>query len=174
MSRKNYSEITFGELAKDLCFSKVIWNGKVVFDDDEIAADPKVSLKKLYERYSHRYVYDMRIHIVAGHHCELEVEGEKQTHERVRVFGPLKNTKQVVYEQQLVDAKDVLSEAIIPWGDDGEDLFEWFLKLEPVDSHQQYQLCEIKLNNPENGTNSCKYGWLSSCSRFYIFKKVEA
>lgn len=69
------SELTFYELTKDLPFIKVIWNGKIIYDDTT-DAEP-ISLDPLYKEYGKKIVYGMKLKVVSYHHCELDIRGEK-------------------------------------------------------------------------------------------------
>jgi len=92
---KQISELTFNELTKDLAYVKVIWNGKVIFDDQLDAWFPSdkefykfygrkyvdshfglKGLEYIKEHYGEKHVYSMYMRVVDFHHCELYIEGE--------------------------------------------------------------------------------------------------
>lgn len=94
------SELTF----KDICdsnfgaFTKVFWNGKLIFDDEiqaeilfknsdtdivrmyddkEIMTVGCRSLKTVLEKYADKKVYSFYCRIHSFHHTELFIEGER-------------------------------------------------------------------------------------------------
>lgn len=72
------SSITFGELAENLSFIKVIWNGQTVYDDDNDFYDI-FKLNEFYKCVKNKIVYSMNIIITQWHHCILVVQGEDIT-----------------------------------------------------------------------------------------------
>lgn len=72
---KRYSSLTFNELTKNLCFIKVWWNHKLIYDDTGYI--PLISFDDLSTEYGNKYVYSMKVKVVEGHHCELRIKGEK-------------------------------------------------------------------------------------------------
>lgn len=69
------SSLTFKEMAEELAYVQVWWNGKKVFDD----YNDDVSLEDLHEfedKYNEKIVYSMYVEVVEFHHCIIEVEGE--------------------------------------------------------------------------------------------------
>ena len=89
---KTRSTLTFGELTKNLAYIKVVWNGKVIFDDDIDNCEECKSfyskklldqitgingLNYIQEKYKDKKVYSMYMSVVEFHHCELYIEGEK-------------------------------------------------------------------------------------------------
>lgn len=89
---KLYSGLTFNDVAKDLPYIKVYWNGHIVYDDtltttiDECCnifgkeyAETHFGysgLKYFKAHFSDKYVYQINITIVESHHCILNIIGE--------------------------------------------------------------------------------------------------
>jgi len=67
------SNLSFVDLAGELLFTKVVWDGKVVYDD-EWGSD---AYDWFIERYATKKVNEMLIRVHSGHHVELRVKGEK-------------------------------------------------------------------------------------------------
>ena len=91
MKRSNTSEITFNDIKDTFAFIKVVWNGKVIFDDGydngeyDLYGITKSWLKKhtginglhyIEEKYGNKKIYSFYAMVVAGHHFELYIEGE--------------------------------------------------------------------------------------------------
>lgn len=162
---KKYSELTFNQLAKDLGFIKVVWNGKVIFDDT--ADIPLVDLNTLYKEYGNRYVYDMKLKVVEGHHCELKIKGEENYSARQLVVGLY--CQPDIYEHNLVDEEDLLELTISnkPLAEE-VSIFDYFKRFEPTYKYRKvYKLYEAKVKNLN------KYPWIRTCSKFYVFKEIS-
>lgn len=69
------SELTFKEVAENLAYVQVWWNGKKVYDDYDDESDLE-TLKAFEAEYNNKIVHSMYIEIVEFHHCIIEVEGE--------------------------------------------------------------------------------------------------
>lgn len=65
------SSMTFAELTDTLPFIKVVWNGKVVYDDGD-----RDVFDEFYNKYAHREVYEMFMKVVECHHLAIWVKGE--------------------------------------------------------------------------------------------------
>lgn len=86
------SELTFKEVAGHLGYIKVVWNGKVVFDDTLFLVSDDLEeqfgfdycnkhfgingLNYFQEHYNNKKVYSMYVIVTQFHHCELFIEGE--------------------------------------------------------------------------------------------------
>lgn len=70
------SELTFGEISKDLLYVQVWWNGIKVYDDYDSDDSTLEDLNKFEEKYNDMIVYSYYVEIVDFHHCILEVEGQ--------------------------------------------------------------------------------------------------
>ena len=83
---ERYSEITFEEFSKDLAYTKVVWNGTMIWDDNLIPDDypPEIArrltgidgLHYIKKVFGPKKIYSAYVRIVNFHHCELYVEGE--------------------------------------------------------------------------------------------------
>ena len=73
--KKPKSCITFGELARNMIYVKVIWNGEVVYDDEEGEASIE-DLDKFIKRYEGKTVYKGTFEVTGFHHFILSVEGD--------------------------------------------------------------------------------------------------
>ena len=80
-----HSEIKFKEIIKNLSFVKIIWNNKVIYDDysylggDFTYNEDGETLEHLCEVraiYGNKYIQNVSIKVVEGHHCILKVKGE--------------------------------------------------------------------------------------------------
>lgn len=72
---KNYSSLTFAELTKDLAFIKIKYNGEVIYDD-LVGQETIDHLKEIQTAYANKKIYTMKIKVVQGHHCILNIKGE--------------------------------------------------------------------------------------------------
>lgn len=87
-----YSELTFGELASNLAFITVYWNGHIIYDDPILSQETIESeytdeyrkthfgisgLNYIKEHYGNKKVYQMTITVAQFHHCILSVIGEE-------------------------------------------------------------------------------------------------
>lgn len=70
---KRFSSLRFVDLAGELCFTTVIWNDEVVFDEEWGSN----AYDKFMESYATKIVYKMKITVHSGHHVELKVEGDE-------------------------------------------------------------------------------------------------
>ena len=167
MSR-NYSELTFNKLTKDLGFIKVFWNGKLIFDD---TADlPLVDLNTLYDEYGNRYIYSMQLKVVEGHHCELKIKGEtdKQYTPRQLVVGPYFISKDVtLYEHDYVDDKDITLLEKVEDVELKKELLEELKNLEYT-YNRPHEVYRVKVRNLDK-----KYGWIRTCKEHYILKEIN-
>lgn len=176
------SELTFSELTNRLSFVKVIWNNKVIYNDEgeEGEGETPQSLKDLYRKYGNRYVYNMNISIKYGHHCELNIIGDKQFTKRERVYGlflskygnaqVINTAGKDLYEFQLVEPKDIKFLKKVKNKRTTQDLIDYLDRFEYTYG-RNFTLYEIELNNPMRGKYCPKYGWLSNCTKFYVFKE---
>ena len=73
--KRQYSSLTFNNLARNLLFIEVIWNNKVIYNDydNDATAD---DYDNLIKNYGTKIVYEMKITVVDGHHCILNIQGE--------------------------------------------------------------------------------------------------
>ena len=71
------SELTFDELTANLAFVKVIYNGKVIYDDTTDEGETPYSLYSMRVLYGKKIVYSMKVDVVDFHHCVLTIKGEK-------------------------------------------------------------------------------------------------
>lgn len=90
-TKQRYTELTFGEVTENLNYIKVVWNGTVIFDDSLADVENTSHYSKSYlnkvtgiegityvtEHYYNKKIYSMYMRVVASHHCELYIEGEK-------------------------------------------------------------------------------------------------
>ena len=58
-------------------FTKLTWNGEVVYDEETALAD---DLRKIDELYADRLVYEMKVTVVDFHHVQLDITGETPEH----------------------------------------------------------------------------------------------
>ena len=70
------SSLTFGKLTKNLAYVKIVWNGKVIFDD-HYDTDSFYHLLDVQSDYNNKIVYEMNVKIVDFHHCILTIKGEE-------------------------------------------------------------------------------------------------
>ena len=103
---KNNSRVTFNELARNINWVRVIWNDKVIYDDENLSTNKKL-LNKLYERYGNRFVYSMQVNVVDIHHVELNVKGENKFTSRIYVMQEYKDRD--LYCAYLTDTKELNS-----------------------------------------------------------------
>ena len=76
MKKMKNSKLRFKELTDGLNYIKVMWNGKIVYDD--YYGDSSIEdLRNFENKYEDKVVYSMYIEVVEFHHCTLEVEGEE-------------------------------------------------------------------------------------------------
>lgn len=73
--KKNKSEFTFKEFAENLGYIKVIWNGKVVYDD-EFGDSTLEDLAKFQLKYNNKIVYSGKFKVADFHHTILNIKGE--------------------------------------------------------------------------------------------------
>ena len=73
--RASNSTTTFNEVVGKMNFVKVIWNGKVVFEDGERTTDKDV--REFKEKYGNKIVYEINAKIVEFHNYIFEVRGEE-------------------------------------------------------------------------------------------------
>lgn len=72
------SEITFKEVCENLSYSKVVWNGKVVYDDTtDIEGATYEELVKFKDTYNDKIIYAMILQVTDFHHFIIDVIGEK-------------------------------------------------------------------------------------------------
>lgn len=83
---KRYSELKFKDLVKNASFVKIIWNKEVIYDDYSYLdgdftynrdGETVEHLNEVKKKYGNKYVYELTIKIVEGHHCIINVKGEK-------------------------------------------------------------------------------------------------
>lgn len=68
---KQYSSLTFNNIAEFLPFIEVVWNGKVVYRDGS-----NKELDEFYYEYGDRIVYEISMRVVDVHHLIIYVTGE--------------------------------------------------------------------------------------------------
>jgi len=68
---KQYSSLTFNNIAEFLPFIEVVWNGKVVYRDGSTK-----ELDEFYYEYGDRIVYEISMRVVDVHHLIIYVTGE--------------------------------------------------------------------------------------------------
>lgn len=73
--KKNKSEFTFKEFAENLGYIKVIWNGKVVYDD-EFGDAILEELEKFQLKYNNKIIYKGKFEVADFHHIILNIKGE--------------------------------------------------------------------------------------------------
>lgn len=78
--KKNKSELTFKEFAENLGYIKVIWNGKVVYDD-EFGDGTLEELENFQLKYDNKIIYSGRFIVEDFHHIILDLKGENKTDE---------------------------------------------------------------------------------------------
>jgi hypothetical protein len=71
------SMLTFGELTKNLLYVKIIYNGKLIYDDTTDEGETIKHLHEIERSYDKKKVYEMTIKVINFHHCELIIEGEE-------------------------------------------------------------------------------------------------
>lgn len=74
--KKNKSELTFKEFAENLGYIKVIWNGKVVYDD-EFGDGTLEELENFQLKYNNKIIYSGRFIVEDFHHIILDIKGEE-------------------------------------------------------------------------------------------------
>lgn len=74
--KKNKSELTFKEFAEDLGYIKVIWNDKVVYDD-EFGDGTLEELENFQLKYNNKIIYSGRFIVEDFHHIILDIKGEE-------------------------------------------------------------------------------------------------
>ena len=74
--KKNKSELTFKEFAENLGYIKVIWNGKVVYDD-EFGDATLEELENFQLKYNNKIIYSGRFIVEDFHHIILDIKGEE-------------------------------------------------------------------------------------------------
>lgn len=72
---KKYSSLTFGELTENLAYIKIIYNGKVIYDD-ETGNETFEHLKQIEDGYKNKVIYKMNVIVTHYHHCILKIKGE--------------------------------------------------------------------------------------------------
>ena len=75
VEEKRKSALTFKELTESLAYVKVIWNGKVVYDDEFGEGTPE-DLENFQIEYNGKVVYGGKFEITGFHHIILDIEGE--------------------------------------------------------------------------------------------------
>ena len=73
--KKNKSELTFKDFAGNLAYIKVIWNGKVVYDD-EFGEGTLEELVIFQLKYNNKIIYSGRFIVKDFHHIILYIKGE--------------------------------------------------------------------------------------------------
>lgn len=73
--KKNKSELTFKDFAENLGYIKVIWNGKVVYDD-EFGEGTLEDLEKFQLKYNNKIIYSGKFEVADFHHVVLDIKGE--------------------------------------------------------------------------------------------------
>ena len=58
-------------------FTKITWNGEVIYDEHN-ALD--FEIKSVNELYANRLIYEMKVNVVDFHHVELDIVGETFEH----------------------------------------------------------------------------------------------
>lgn len=74
--KKNKSELTFKEFAENLGYIKVIWNGKVVYDD-EFGDGTLEELENFKLKYNNKIIYSGIFIVEDFHHIILDIKGEQ-------------------------------------------------------------------------------------------------
>ena len=75
VEEKKKSALTFKDLTESLAYVKVIWNGKVVYDD-EFGEGTSEDLDIFQLEYNGKIVYGGKFEITGFHHIILDIEGE--------------------------------------------------------------------------------------------------
>lgn len=73
--RRKDSSITFGELTDHLAYIKIIYNGKIIYDDVTGDETPE-HLHEIENKYKNKIIYEMNVKITQFHHCILNIKGE--------------------------------------------------------------------------------------------------
>lgn len=73
--KKNKSTLTFKEFASNLGYIKVIWNDKVVYDD-EFGDGTMEDLRNFESKYNNKIIYSGRFSVEDFHHIILDIKGE--------------------------------------------------------------------------------------------------
>lgn len=87
MKRLDTSEVTFNDIKDTFAYTKVIWNGDEIFDDnlDSDIGTPVSyikthtglsGIKYIEEKYGNKKIYSLYARVVEFHHFELYIEGE--------------------------------------------------------------------------------------------------
>lgn len=76
MKFKKVSELTFEELTENLAYVKIIYNGKLIYNDEN-GKETLAHLLKIKSEYKDKIVYKISIKVVDFHHCILKIKGEK-------------------------------------------------------------------------------------------------
>lgn len=72
---KYISELTFKDVVpKDLGWIKIIWNNKVIYDD-ELGNETLESTQRIEQLISNKKVYSLKLTVVQFHHCILDIQG---------------------------------------------------------------------------------------------------
>lgn len=69
------SSLTLEDLANELAFTKIIYNGEIIFDDED-GYETSTSLMEMWNKYKNKIVYEMNVRVVHFHHCVLNIKGE--------------------------------------------------------------------------------------------------
>lgn len=71
-------DMSFEVLTKSIPFSKVIWNGKVVYDEEGNFSSNELELKhyEFMHEYASKNIYEMNMKVV-GFNCILDIIGDK-------------------------------------------------------------------------------------------------
>ena len=70
-----YSSLTFGELTENLAYVKIIYNGKVIYND-KTGDETLEHLKQIEAEYKNKIIYKMNVIVTQYHHCILKIKGE--------------------------------------------------------------------------------------------------
>lgn len=82
----HYSKFTFNDLMEgDFAYIKVIWNKKVIFDDDKEGTTYK-DIERMTDVISDKIIYSAKIDIVQFHHCVIEIKGENLTEKELAII----------------------------------------------------------------------------------------
>ena len=73
--KKYKSALTFKEFTENLGYIKVIWNGKVVYDD-EFGDGTIEDLENFKLKYDNKIIYSGKFMIEDFHHTILDIKGE--------------------------------------------------------------------------------------------------
>lgn len=67
------SELTFENFI-NLMYTKIVWNGKVIFDEND---KTKRNWQKVEKKYKNKVVYSLYAFVKDFHHVELYIEGQR-------------------------------------------------------------------------------------------------